>query len=169
MNTIKNIKQLNGVCTIGQIKTLEIGASLFNRHSRIEFKILNVGKGTIEVRTVQGKSPAENYLSQKDLIARTKEMFNQILPEWDIRVHAIEYAFSVVEVVDSSWIQDKMLKNKVSLKTLVADTGIDKTSLSAFINGKKPLSQGMKAMFYYYFLNRKPQPTERYISFGDED
>jgi DNA-binding Xre family transcriptional regulator len=44
-----------------------------------------------------------------------------------------------------------MLKKGVKFNDLVTDTGLDKTNISAWVNGKRDMSQIVKAMFYFYF------------------
>lgn len=151
MNVIKNIRLLNDVAYANEVIKLEEGAKLFQRHSRIEFKILSVTDKIVTIRAVQSKSPADNYLSQSDLIQRTKEFFGQQLKDVEIHVHAVPYVPSPVDQVDTKYIKLNMQEYGVGLKPLVEFTGIDKTSLSAVINGHVNLSQPMKGMFYYFF------------------
>lgn len=153
MNIIKNIHKVRSITTTEAIEKLEFGAKLYQRHSRIEFKILSEDSGVVTIRTTQSKSPAENYLTQTDLIQRTKDLFGPAFTGRDIHVHAVIYSPSPVDEVDVVWIKDKMNLHKRGLKDLVKDTGIDKASLSAIINEHVGLSQSMKGMFYYYFLS----------------
>ena len=37
------------------------------------------------------------------------------------------------------------------IKDIVGDTGLNKSYLSAIINGRKPISRINKSFFYYYF------------------
>lgn len=56
-----------------------------------------------------------------------------------------------VNVVTPDWAQERMNQRKVNLKQLEKDTGIDRGNLSNWVNGKRPMSQPVKALFYYYF------------------
>lgn len=151
MSFIKNIRLIEGLLSQEQLEKLNTGARMYRQHGRIEFKINGVDSDQIEIRIVQSKNPTENYLTKKELIERAKDFISPFFPELKVNVRAYEYKLPVVDVVTPEWIQAAMTKYKVSLKKIAFDTGIDNTSLSAVINGLKPLSQSMKALFYYYF------------------
>lgn len=133
------------------VSKLEAGASLYKRHSRITFKIIDNQRGELTIQTVQDKSPAENYLTSTELIQRTKDLFSAFFKDYVIHVHPKAFEPSAVDVVDTVWIKAMMLDYGVGLKRLVKFTGIDKASLSAVINGHVNLSQPTKAMFFYFF------------------
>lgn len=71
-----------------------------------------------------------------------------------IMVRAFPYQESPANKVDSSWISKMMTETKTGLQQIVTDTGIDKTQLSSLITGNRPLSQPMRALFWYYFLSK---------------
>lgn len=152
MNTIKNLALIEYFLSPNDLEKLELGAGLHKRHSRITFKILSVENNILTIRTTQDKNPGENYFDKNRLIEITKELFGRFFPDWKVNVRAFEYEQPVVSVVDTEWIQKQMQTNKIPLKQIAKDTGIDYTSLSAIVNGKKALSQSFKAMFYYYFM-----------------
>lgn len=162
MNTIKNIHKIVDLLDQDDLNKLESGAALHKRHSNIEFKIISVdekftvlGKlNEIIVSAVQGKSLSENYADSKTLIDRTKELFKPFFPKYAINVQPATYNEAIVEVVTPEWIKEQQLKKGVRIKDIIIDTGIDKTNLSAWINGVRPMSQPVKAMFYFYFLRK---------------
>lgn len=43
-----------------------------------------------------------------------------------------------------------MVKYKIKLKTIAEETHLDKTFLSPIINGKRPMSKSVMAMFRFY-------------------
>lgn len=149
MTTIKNIKLIEDILSASQLERLEAGAVLHLRHARIEFKILEFDGKSITVRVTQGKSPAEYYFTSKDLATRAKELFGAVLPDLDIRARAIPYSAPTVEVVSPEWIQAKMSEKGMDNKSIVEMTGVDKANISNWISGKRPMSQPVKAMFYF--------------------
>ncbi|WP_138485409.1 helix-turn-helix domain-containing protein [Dyadobacter bucti] len=98
-------------------------------------------------------------MSPKLLNQEAKHLFTSFLQPLgvEININPIPYFESPVEVVTDAYLRHKMVEHKKRLKDLVHDTGIDKSNLSAWINGIREMSQPVKAMFYSYFesLNRK--------------
>jgi hypothetical protein len=155
MTTVKNLHYITDLLSGEKLKKLEYGASLYKRHGRIKFKIKSAGEDKLVIRTTQSKSPAENYSDKKTLIQRTRELFGRFLPDKKIIVHATAYQPPPTDEVTPKWISNHMAEEKISIKDLVSLTGIDRTNFSAWINGKRPMSQPVKAMFYYFFKTKK--------------
>lgn len=153
-NTIKNIGKIAGYLSDHDIEILESGAALFKRHSNITFKILSADDSELTVATVQEKHLAGQYISKKDLISKTKQLFHQFLQSHKVHVHATPYEPSPVEAVDDKWVNKQMLATGIRIKDMSRDMGIDKTNLSHLISGAKPMSQHVKAMFYFYFMSK---------------
>jgi hypothetical protein len=53
------------------------------------------------------------------------------------------------DVVTSEWIKAQMLKTGIKLKKITPDTGIYYSYLSSITSRSEPLSQPMKATYYY--------------------
>lgn len=134
---------------------LEAGALLHRRHSNITFKIKEVTDSTITIQIAQGTNAGGNYFPQRRLIEIVQESFPDLFERYRVLVHAIPFTPSPVECVTPKWIDKKMAATGVRLKDIVADTGLDTTQASALISGSRTLSQPVKAMFYYYFLNKQ--------------
>ncbi|GAB3662215.1 hypothetical protein GCM10028791_37150 [Echinicola sediminis] len=149
MNIIKNIRYLEGLISPDQLEKLNHGADLFKRHGRIYFKVLETNEKHITVQTIQTKSLAENYLDKKGLVTRTKELFAKFFPDRDIRVRPVEYLPPSVDQVTPNWLQRKLEEKGINQHTIVEMTGIDKGNVSSWISGAKPMSQPVKAMFYF--------------------
>lgn len=154
-NLIKRVAKLQGIATPQQIEILESSAQSHMRFSRIDFKILKADQNELIIEVRQGKNPNGNFFDATRLIEIGKEWL-QGASISDLKAHfrPIPFVQSPVDSVDSKWILDKMQELKISLKALCADTGVDKTSMSAYVNDLKPLSQTVKAMFYYYFESK---------------
>lgn len=154
--TIKNLKKLEDYLSSEQLEKLDAGAALHKRHAAIEFKIIAAVNATLTVQVIQGKNQSGAYSDQKTLIERGKELFAPFLPDWKINVHATPYTESEIHnMVTTSWVSNEMAKRDIKIKDMVVDTGLDKTNLSAWISGKRPMSNIVKAMFYFYFLSKK--------------
>lgn len=151
MPHIKNIHKLD--LDAGLTAKLNEGAKLFSHHANITFKILSVDLPKVIIEARQEKNSLEQYLSVAQLIDRAKEFFG-IIPDTVIHIHPIPYDPPDVDIVDPDWILSQMSRHKVAIKHLEKETGIAKSNLSAWVNGLRPMSQPVRAMFYYYFLRR---------------
>lgn len=151
-NTVKNIHKIASLLSEDDIIKIETGAALHKRHSNIAFKILSVDDTAITLSVTQGKNQTEIYLNAKELIQRSKDLFSKFLPEFKLNVGPIVYTPNPISLIDSKWLNKKMLEYRVRAKDIVNDTGIDKTNVSAWVNDHRPMGQPIKAMFYYYFM-----------------
>lgn len=153
MAELKNIHQLEGVLPADVLNKIEAGALLNRRHASIIFKIKEVDadKKSITIQVVQEKNSLDKYLTTKELVNRTLDFFEKFFHGWAIHAHATPYAEPVVNEVTDGWLRKVMKDNNINVKTIVADTGIDKTNISAWVNGKRPMSQITKSLLYYYF------------------
>ncbi len=151
MNTIKGLLKLGGVASAREMMELDEAARLLLEHSNISFKIISVGDNTVTVRASQGKQSDGNYADTKKLHTRTTDLFIRYLPELKIVVQPVPFQIAQVDVVLPEWVAEKMAETGIKIKDIQADTGIDKTNLSAWVKGTRPMSQPVKAMFYYYF------------------
>lgn len=147
---IKNIHLISDLSEADQQK-LNAGALQHKKFSRIGFKVLSMDEMAIKIQTTQGKTPQENYADEKTLIERTKELFSIFFPDKKIIVNAAPYKENLTAQVTPEYIRHEMVSNHIKVKDIVADTGIDKTNISAWVNGVRDMSQPVKAMFYFYF------------------
>lgn len=65
------------------------GATLYKRHSSISFKVLEANDKEIIVRALQDKNTLGEYLDQKELVDRTKDLFGEFLPEHSIHIRSL--------------------------------------------------------------------------------
>lgn len=153
-SVIKNIHLLSDI-EPGDLDKLEVKAFRYLRSSNITFKIIENTSKIVTIQIIQGKSKDKKYMEKKRLIEIIDETFDSFFPEKSIRSQAIPFKESPVEAVDAKWITKQMFKTKIKLKDIVVDTGIDNTQLSALTNNTRPLSQPMKALFWYYFETKR--------------
>ncbi len=154
MALIKNIHLLTDLDP-ESLTMMELAATEHKKHGSITFKIVDYSPQGVIIQIVQGKSAAGAYHNQKRLIEITHETFDRFFTGKKIKVHAIQYEQPEAAEVDAKWISDRMLATHTKLKDIAKETGLDYTSLSALVNGTRPLSQTTQAMFYYYFLSKK--------------
>ncbi len=125
----------------------------------LTFKVEDCDVKRVTFKVIQERAapdyPGIDLLEQKDLIRITRQSFDKFFPDHHIIVHPYPFIPNPVAEVDSKWIEKKMLVTGTRLKDIVAETGLNKSYLSTLINGKDPLSDMAKAMFYYYFLSKK--------------
>ncbi len=147
MNTIKNIHYLD--LSDNDLSNLDKSAGLYAANSSITFKVLKYKDDELIIEVRQDKNTKGKYLSKKELIKRTKDLFSHFFSGTSIHVRPVPYEHPETDVVDPKWIQDRMNRNKITIKMIVSKTGISKGNISNWVNGNKPLSQPVKAMFYY--------------------
>jgi hypothetical protein len=153
-NIIKGLTLLPKEVSKETILEMEQAALVQARQANLEFKIIEVKDKNVVIRVSQDKE-AEEFYSRDQLIKAVHETFFSFFPGRRILVHPFPYKRPPVDDVDIEWINKKMLHFNIGLKQIVADTGLNKSSLSTLINGGKELSQSMKALFYYYFECKK--------------
>jgi hypothetical protein len=146
MNTIKNIQKIKELIT-DNIQ-LEKGAAMYKRHAGIEFKVLKVENKTITIQTVQHKHFTGKYLTKKELMNRGEELFKRFLPDFTIHIQAIPFTLHPAQAIDTEWVQSEMAKSNLKVKDLVEITGLEKSNISAWVNGKRPMSNIVKSLFY---------------------
>ena len=91
MNVIKNRRLIESLLRKDQLGRLDLGAALHKRHSRIHFKVVEVGEKHIIVQTEQTKSPAKNYLTAQELEERAGSLFGSYFSDKEIWVLSSEY------------------------------------------------------------------------------
>lgn len=106
----------------------------------IDMEILPDGKVKVE----QVTDTNGILLNQYDLRQRGKEVFpnRHIVPK---------VFFLDTDVVTPLWIQSKMNEVGIYQRDLSRQIGMDETVVSKLINGKRPMTRAVQALFYYYF------------------
>ncbi len=150
---VKNIHLLKSVLSDQAIEQIENSALQYRKFARITFKVLSVFRDTVTIETKQDKSPAENYLGQKDLFDRAKGVFKELYDNENIKVHmnVHRYVETPTDIVTPEYIQSKMIQLKIKNKNIIEDLGLDAPAVSSWTNGKREMSNPVKAMFYLYF------------------
>ena len=153
-NLLKGIQHLKEMDP-KTIKDMEKDAFVVWQEFKVLFKFLKITEADVTISVTQMKTPDDKYLDQRQLINLVHSTCDGYFFKRRVLVHASPYKESPALQVNAEWIKKKMEKQGIQLKDIVADTGLNKTQLSVLINGGKPLSDAMKAMFYFYFRSKE--------------
>ena len=149
-NSIKNIHLLH--LENNNKELLELGAKLYKRHSNITFKVISFTDGKKIIRVVQGKNSTEKYLDKKSLIEKTKSFFNSFsdnIKFENIIVNAIVYEDHVINTITPDYLKKELQKRNIRIKDVQIATGLETSNISAWVNGTRPMSNIVRAMFYF--------------------
>lgn len=129
---------------------------LHSRFSSISFRIVSVSDTEVILSVHQGPTMHQNKFDHKRLREIAHETFGDfLLQDQKLHVSIKVDVESPPDIVTPGWISEMMHVNNIRIKDIVTDTGIDKATISAFINNHKPLSHVTKAMFFYYFKSKE--------------
>lgn len=154
MAEFKNLHLLPDGFQQSEIERMEYAAIEHKRHNAITFKIIEYTPKKITIQVTQGRNAAKVYHNAKRLSEIVHETFDRFFPGMKIIVHTIPFVDTPVSKVDIAWINKQMLTSGVKLKTMADESGLNYTYLSSMVNGNEPLSQLMKAFFWYYFQSK---------------
>lgn len=158
-NIIKNLHLLADIISEADKALMEQAAKAHGMHNNITFKFMAIEDKKVSLRVTQDRNVNGSHFPAKRLIEIGRETFGRFFPGCKIIVHPVTYQEPMVNKVDDKWIRKKMESTGVKLKTIQAETGIDYTYLSSITSGSDPLSQPMKAMFWYYFIAKELQES----------
>ena len=164
MSSILKIQKLSEILSEEELLTLDAGAFQHKRFSNIVFEVIAVDNDVVIIITKQGRNLSGNLASDEILTNRTVELFQPFLPDKTLEIYISPKLIPVVECVDDAWIRQKMNDTGKQIKAIVDDTGLNKSYLSAIINGRKPISRINKSFFYYYF-----ETKQFYLTFFGRD
>jgi len=155
MSAIVNIQKLSGILTDADLLRLDAGALQHKHYSNILFKVVAVDENELIIFTQQGRNLSGNLADQETLMIRTVELFMPYFPTRKLEIAILPELIPPIEDVNDFWIRQKMKDTRKQIKDIVNDTGLNKSYLSAIINGRKPISRINKAFFYYYFETKQ--------------
>ncbi len=137
-----------------QYKDLQDNVDLHLRFSSIDFEILQINDELVLIRTTQDKSFVGVYFTGKRLYEITMETFKEVLSPRQIRVHTFPFLLSPCDKITPKLVMSIMGTFKIKNKEFETAFGVHKTTISAWVNDLRPMSQPVKAMFYYYFISK---------------
>lgn len=144
------IEELKKILDPAVYELLESKVQLQRRYANIEFKILELTDTTARIRISQDMSFHRNHFDNDRLYEIALETFQEALAPRIVSVNTIAYIESPADVIDSDYLSGVLRKNKVKNKDIQAELGLHKTNISAWINGKRPMSKTVRNMFYWY-------------------
>jgi hypothetical protein len=153
MTTIENVNKLSGILDNEQIKQLEGAAFVHEQQSNVTFKIIDVSENRVHIGVSQAEKNSKVYATEATLIKRTHEVFDKWLRSFTLQIEPTTALPSPVSIVNVQWLEKKMLEKGLRIKQMAFDTGVDRESIAEWVAGKRPMSQIVKAMFYFY-LNK---------------
>jgi hypothetical protein len=150
-----------------QKEMLETSSRNYKRFARIYFQILSFSEDELIVKVWQMKNSAQKYLSAKELVERTKNVFDsKILPEnVSLHVRPVPYQQDELRNFSTLNIEQKMREFGLRPKDLGRLLDIDKSSLSSMLSQRRELSKSGKAMFYYFFKSLESRKNNRITHF----
>jgi hypothetical protein len=135
-----------------QIKLIETSELNYRRFARIYFQINSFENNEIVIKVWQTEDEdIEQYLSAKELISRTKEVFNMIPEGVKLHIRPIPFNPDDLTKFTTEKIQNEMENLGLKPKDLVKLVCIDKSTISQILSSDRNLSRPSKAMFYYLF------------------
>lgn len=144
-----------------QKKLLETSELNYKRFAHVHFAIVSADKTEVIVKVWQNEIPTEKHLSAKELIERTRKVFEGIIPEGiDLHVRPIPLSKDELESYGITEIEKDMQELGLQSKDLVKLLDIDKSSLSRLLTRERELTKPHKAMFYYLFKYLKDCKTK---------
>jgi hypothetical protein len=133
-------------------KRLKTFARMYRQNARISIEVVSFRENRLVVRVEQKEVMHDHFWSKKELIERTREMFQGEVPEdWKVVVSPVDYDPQDIESVSAHWIVRRMNHLGIKAKHICKSTGIDKSTISSLINGEKELTKWHKTAFYYFF------------------
>ncbi|MBY5957691.1 hypothetical protein KUV50_06095 [Membranicola marinus] len=148
MKLVKNIHLIQDSLSESDINELKQDAYNYARHAQLYFKVIHFDDSELIVEARQFKSPNENYFTEKEMSERTRDLFNRVFPNHELKVRLSPYNAPAVDIVTPAWVQERMSKKRMASKAIRDLTGIDKGNISKWISGSRKMSQPVKAMFY---------------------
>ncbi|WP_424493872.1 hypothetical protein [Salinimicrobium sp. GXAS 041] len=126
--------------TLNVIKEQELSIVNYRRMG-LEIEVIDEDR----VKITQARLINGYILNQKQLISRAREVFP------DAKIVPVVYSLDV-EDITVGWIENKMKEFGIKRNDLIKQMAIDKSSLSLYLSGKRPMDKSQKAAFFYYFL-----------------
>lgn len=145
---------INALSTILQtvhFNTIVNSIQNYIRHAKVYVDLLEVDDDSITIRIEQKELVNSKLLTQKELIDRGKNIFQDISNDYKINVRALTYKGGLHKEMTVQYIKDEMEKRNLKLAHLVLYLGIDKSMLSKVLNKDTPLTGFQKAAFHYLF------------------
>lgn len=132
-------------------KRLSEFAAQYRKMARIFVEIVSFNGGRLIVRVEQKEAVNDKILTKKELTERVREMFAGEIPiDWKLTVSAVNFDRRDIDAVNAEWINTNMERLGLKAKDISSHTALDKSSVSLYLSGERPMSKLAKAAFYYF-------------------
>ncbi len=155
---VENLNRLKHL-TAEEKATIERKASAHRRFSNIGFCVMACNDTEIIVQVAQLKHLSENYATAEKLREIGESVFVPVAYGRTVKIGAKPYVPAPADMVTIQWIKDKMSQQRLKAVDLEILLGIDKSSISLYLNGKRELTRSIKSMFYYFFMYNEIQTS----------
>lgn len=153
MDSIKNLHLLTDI-TDKEKAMIEHAGKMHIQFGGIYFAIIEYSPDRVIIKAEQGINPFDIYQNKERLIQIVHETFGRFFTHKEIVVNTIVYKENPVDRINVKWIKQKMQETGIRLNRIAEDSRILFADLEAVINGKQPLSNQLKAFFYFYFESK---------------
>lgn len=155
MKMIKNVHLVQDVITEDDLKYLDQAAYQYARNAGVylKFHYLKGKEVALEVKQINPAPGTSEIFEVRELVRIGKELMDEVLPEFTAHIRPVKYEAPVTDMVTPQWLQKQMSIHKVSGVSIARQTGIDSSNISNWLSGSRPMSQPVKAMFYFMFKN----------------
>lgn len=103
-----------------------------------------------KVKVTQTKFEGARLFNQMELVLKGRTFY----PESNYKVVANTYRIDA-DMITPEWVRAQMELYGIKTKDLVHQTGMYASSISELINGNRPMSVPVRALFYYYFQTKR--------------
>lgn len=107
-------------------------------------EVTEEGEGIIKVK--QARFSNYQLYTQRELIKMGRDLY----PSKEYKIIPVTYPFDARSVTPE-WIREQMQRWDIRPKDLTHHLGIRSSNISELINGVRPLSAPVSALFYYFF------------------
>lgn len=107
--------------------------------------IEELGEG--QIRITQRELVNGYILNQRELIARARQLY----PSSTFKIIPVTFPLDTNSITPE-WIREQVEYYGLKPKDLMHQLGLNQSSVSLILSGKRPMSNPMRALFYYYFL-----------------
>lgn len=151
MKLIKNIHLVKDKIDQNTLDHLDQAAYQYARNAGVYFKFHYVRdhEVSLEVKQMNPTPGSNEVFSVKKLVSIGKELLEKALPDHKAHIRPLPYSPPEVDVVTPDWVHKELSRLGLSGVKISRMTGVDRSSISNWISGNRPMSQPVKAMFYY--------------------
>ncbi len=131
---------------------LKVAIELQKRYSNITFRKFTDKKDQLIIEAIQGKSFQGVYFDAKRLREIVHETYDGHIDGF--LAGAVPYDPPAHDVVSPEWLSKQLTDYEIRSKLVAKDLALSKSYFSSHLNGLKPMSNNVQAMYFYYFKSK---------------